>query len=198
MSDAQLKDLLNAVSLNNDRESFKMLYFNYYQKLFCMAKSLVKSTEGAEEIVDDTFLSIWQKRADLIRVNNITFYLYMAVRNKSLNYIAKRKAPVHLDIDELEIDIADVAPNAEDQLLLADLTKIINETIAKLPEQCKLVFKLIKEDGLKYREVAELLNLSVKTVEYHIGNALKKLAESLNQSPKKMAAGPLKKIFTSN
>lgn len=192
MHDDQLQDLLKSVALYSDRQAYKKLYMLYYNKLFCVVKSFVKSIEGAEEVVDDTFLSIWLKRTQLTEIQNFTAYIYTAARNKSLNYIANMKIHEHVNLDDMEIDIADLSPNGEDQLLITDLTESLNISIAKLPEQCRLVFKLVKEDGYKYREAAELLNISVKTVEYHIGNALKKIAEGLTPSQKCLAARPIK------
>jgi DNA-directed RNA polymerase specialized sigma24 family protein len=81
MQDNQVQELLNAVALHSDRQSYKKLYMLYYNKLFCLAKSFIKSIEGAEEIVDDAFLSIWLKRAQLLEINNFTAYIYATIRN---------------------------------------------------------------------------------------------------------------------
>lgn len=76
-----------------------------------------------------------------------------------------------LNLDEIDIEIKDLTPSAEDCLISAELWQTINKVIACMSPQCKLIFKLVKEDGLKYKEVAEILNISTKNVEYHIGNA---------------------------
>ena len=77
-----------------------------------------------------------------------------------------------------------VAATGEDRLNCEDMTKIIHNSLNKLSDQCRLVFKLVKEDRLKYREVADLLDISVKTVEYHMGNALKRVANGIADSKK--------------
>jgi RNA polymerase sigma factor (sigma-70 family) len=97
-------------------------------------------------------------------------------------------------LEEIEIDIADLSPNGEEQLLMTDLIKSLNHSIAKLSDQCQLVFRLVKEDGYKYKEVAEMLDISIKTVEYHMGNALKKIAEDLNPSLRHLTTASVKKI----
>lgn len=184
MSDQEIDALIADVALRNDRPSFKRLYMFYYRKLFCLAKSLVKSTEEAEEIVNDTFLTIWLKRADLQQIRNFTIYICTAVRNRSLTAMARMKVYEHLSLDDIEIDLKNTGQSGEDNLFCADLNRILISSVDKLPNQCKLVFKLVKEDGFKYKEVADLLNISVKTVEYHMGNALKKIAESLTEAAK--------------
>ena len=97
-----------------------------------------------------------------------------------------------VQIEDIKIEIVDSSITGEQRLAYEDLAKTINDSLSKLSEQCKLVFKLVKEDGLKYREVAELLDVSVKTVEYHMGNALKQLAQTIAGSQRPINAIPAK------
>ncbi|MDN5289400.1 MAG: polymerase sigma-70 factor [Mucilaginibacter sp.] len=186
MLDTEIKGLLSDIALNNSRASFKRLYLFYYSKLFSLAKSLVKSDELAEEITDDVLVSLWIRRTALTEINNFTFYSYSAIKNKSLTYISKTQVN-NVSIDHIDLEIADPSASGEDKLACADLIKIINIALSKLSEPCRLVFKLVKEDGLKYREVASLLDISVKTVEYHMGNAMKTLSKGIENSQKSMA-----------
>lgn len=181
MSDSEVRDLINEIAASNSRASFKRLYMLYYKKLFNLAKSFVKVDEAAEEITDDVFLNLWIQRSKLTSINNFTYYCYTAIKNKSLTYLAKTKVK-NIAITDINIEIADTSASGEDNLICENLTKVINASLARLPEQCRLVFKLLREDGLKYREVAELLDISVKTVEYHMGNALKRLTQDIAAS----------------
>ena len=189
MLDTEIKDLLIDIALNNSRASFKRLYIAYYNKLFTLAKSLVKSSELAEEITDDVLLSLWIRRSGLTEINNFTFYVYSAIKNKSLTYLSKAQVN-NVNIDHVDVEIAAPSASGEDKLACEDLTKIINIALSKLSEQCRLVFKLVKEDGLKYRDVAGLLDISVKTVEYHMGNAMKMLSKSIESSKKQTVFSP--------
>lgn len=192
MLDNEVRYLLNDIALNSSRASFKRLYLFYYGKLFSLAKSLVKNDEQAEEITNDVFMNLWARRANLSEINNFTYYCYTSVKNKSLTCLAKNQLK-SVNIDDANIDIADQGATAEDKLACEDLSKLINATLSKLSDQCRLVFKLIKEDGLKYREVADLLDISIKTVEYHIGNALKALAAGLKNAQKEPVTGSSEK-----
>jgi RNA polymerase sigma-70 factor (ECF subfamily) len=184
MLEDEVKDVLLKIALNDDHLSFKKVYFAYYDRLFQLAKAITKNHEVAEEIVDDVFMNIWTKRADLIQIDNLTVYLYVAIKNRSLNHISKASHILTTNIDDATIEFKDIAPGIEDVIITADLARTINQTVQKMPVQCQLVFKLVKEDGLKYREAAEILNISVKTVEYHIGNALKKITQSIASTAK--------------
>ena len=183
MLDTEIKYLLNDIALNNNRASFKRVYLFYYSKLFWFAKSFVKTDEAAEEIIDDVFLNLWMQRARLTDIGNFSNYCYMSVKNKSLTHVSKAKLN-QVNIDDVEVEIADSAATGEDRLICSDTTALINNSLIKLSDQCKLVFKLVKEDGLKYREVAELLSLSIKTVEYHMGNALRQITVGIVNSQK--------------
>jgi len=194
MLETEVKDLLKEIAFNSSRSAFKRLYLLYYNKLFSLAKSLVKLDEAAEEITDDVFLNFWMQRMRLTEINNFTYYSYTAIKNKSLTYLSKAQVK-KIDIDEIKLEIIDSSVTGEDKLICEDMAKIINSSLSKLPEQCKLVFKLIREDGLKYREVAELLDVSVKTVEYHMGNALKRLTQDLSNSQKPIIPTTLNILF---
>jgi RNA polymerase sigma-70 factor (family 1) len=194
MSESEIKDLLSEIALNNSRASFKRLYLFYYNKLFSLAKSFVKLDEAAEEIADDVFLNLWMQRSRLTIINNFTYYCYTAVKNKSLTYLSRPQVK-NINIVDLNIEIIDSSASGEDRLICEDLTKTINSSLSKLPDQCKLVFKLLREDGLKYREVAELLDISIKTVEYHMGNALKRLTQDIADSQKTISPPVLKILF---
>jgi RNA polymerase sigma-70 factor (family 1) len=187
--ESELKDLLNEVALNNSRVSFKRLYLLYYHKMFSLAKSLVKSEEVAEELTNDLFLNLWMQRDRLLQIGNFTFYCYTAIKNRCLTYLSKPQVK-KVDIDDIELTIADSSATGEDQLICQDLAKVIDSSLKALPGQCRLVFKLLREDGLKYREVAELLDISIKTVEYHMGNALKRLAEDILSAQKTTGSTP--------
>jgi RNA polymerase sigma-70 factor (ECF subfamily) len=108
--------------------------------------------------------------------------LYVAIKNQALNYNQANRI-VCVDIESVGFELKDINSSVEEVLITAELAKIINDAIQCLPEQCKMVFKLVKEDRLKYKNVAEIMNISPKTVEYHMGNALKSVAAAISASP---------------
>ncbi|XHR96067.1 RNA polymerase sigma-70 factor [Mucilaginibacter sp. UC70_90] len=180
MNETNIQDLLQKIAFEDDQQAFRVLYFQYYKRLYNLASFYVRSAEATEEVVNDTFISIWSRRKLLTGITDFTSYIYKAVKNKSLNFLKQKNFPIHFNIDDIKAEIEDVTLNIEDQMIVADFQLLIEHAVNNLPAQCRLVFKMIKEDGLPHKEVAELLNLSVRTIEYHMSIALKKLSESLN------------------
>jgi RNA polymerase sigma-70 factor (ECF subfamily) len=165
---------------NNDIAAYEELYYAFYQRLYSFALSLIQSKQQAEEIVSDVFIKVWQSRKHLPEVDNISVYLYASVRNRTIDYLNKdRKYNVvrfsRDDWEEVLIELKDPS----DYCISSDLMKKINAAINRLPPQCKIIFKLIKEDGLSYKQVAEIMELSPFTVRNQLAIAVRKMGEIL-------------------
>ncbi|MGH2642440.1 MAG: RNA polymerase sigma-70 factor [Chitinophagaceae bacterium] len=171
-------DTLNClykVSQEGDVESFKMIYHHFFPRLFKFCIGIMHSKELAEEIVDDVLTNLWEKRNDLHKIENPDVYLYVAVKNKSLDYLSKNHLRETVDISTISNDYLLFNIDPEQLMITEEMKERIYEAIGQLPPRCKHIFSLIKEDGLKYKEVASILNLSVKTVEAQMAIAMKKL-----------------------
>jgi RNA polymerase sigma-70 factor (ECF subfamily) len=161
-----------------DITAFEMIFKTYYQPLCNYAYTFLQDKEEAEEIVQGTFLSVWEKRGSLSIRNALRPYLYAMVRNACLNVIKHEKIKQKHAVEE--IALANISHESVAQAVAAaELESKIHHAMEKLPEQCRLVFKLSRFEELKYAEIAEQLNISVKTVENHIGKALKIMREQL-------------------
>jgi RNA polymerase sigma-70 factor (family 1) len=159
--------------------AFEELYKRHFIRLFRFCYSIVHQKEPAEEIVNDVFLKLWQKRAVQPPITNPGLYLYISVKNRSLNYL-RDKASVHVEeLSERCNAYIRFEATPESLFLGAETLQRIRTAINQLPPRCRLIFSLVKEDGLKQKEVARLLDLSIKTVEAQLAIALKKLAISL-------------------
>ncbi|MHA4806606.1 RNA polymerase sigma factor [Flavitalea flava] len=174
-----LQDIQNRLG-EDDQEALKALCDHYSQRLFQLAYAIVRSKETAEEVVEDVFIHVWQKRQRIGTVENLTFYLYVMAKNISRSYLRKFGRNKHIDLDELSLPFYQIGSSPEDLMISSEALQRINRAINELPPKCRIIFKLVKEDGLKYREVAELLHLSLKTVENQMGLALKKIHAAIN------------------
>ncbi len=162
------------------QESFTDFFDYYFIRLNQFATTIVKSDLLAEEIVLDVFLKLWENSKTLDAINNIETYLYISVRNKSIN-VLKKEQKFHFDmLEDCHIQLADYNPSAESDLIEHEMFCALNEAVIQLPSKCKIIFKLIREDGLNRNEVAKVLNVSVKTVDNQVAIAIKKIAEQLN------------------
>lgn len=163
----------------DDELAFGELFKLYYPRLLLFTEAILKSRELAEEAVEDVFLRLWENRKVLTAVNNLNYYLLVAAKHKALDYLEKMKKQAIISLDDMELEFGGIAVNPENTLISAENVRIIQAIINDLPPRCKLMFRLVKEDGLKYREVADLLNVSVKTVETQLSLALRKIGAAL-------------------
>jgi RNA polymerase sigma-70 factor (ECF subfamily) len=124
-------------------------------------------------------MNVWHKRRHLPEIENPDVYLYVAVKNSSLDYLRKNRQKQSVDISTIDTDSFMLHINPEQLMITEEMRKTIRQAIEQLPPRCKQIFTLIKEDGLKYKEVASILNLSVKTVEAQMAIATKKLISAV-------------------
>ncbi|MGM9509002.1 RNA polymerase sigma-70 factor [Larkinella sp. GY13] len=178
--DKQLREWLLQLAQHNDHRSFRLLFESLYPELMRFALYYVKIRESAEEIIQDVFLKIWQIRATLLTILNFRAYLFTTTRNLCLNYLQKKSQSVPIYSDTAaESDLAVSDNDPQQALELVDMQHRIKTAVDTLPPQCRLIFQLVKEQGFSYREVADLLTISPRTVETQIGIALKKIAAAL-------------------
>jgi RNA polymerase sigma-70 factor (family 1) len=180
-----LQELKQRIADFEDEVAYKKLFFHYFLPLKSFSFSIIKSKEQAEEIVSDVLIEIWAKRKYLAEIEDLKMYLYVSVRNASLRKLQQTKKSMILSLDEVDVEFASAYENAETILLTQELSEKIDTAITHLPQRCKLIFKLAKEDRLKYKEISVLLNISVKTIDHQVSIALKKIADVLHISLKK-------------
>jgi RNA polymerase sigma-70 factor (family 1) len=177
-------ELQHRIADYDDVVAYKKLFSNFFLPLKSFAKAILKSNELAEEVVSDVFMEIWSNRKNLKNIENLNVYLYICVRNASLKKLKQTQKASTVSLDDMQVDFASADPDAETNLVTQELYQKIEMAINLLPQQCKIIFKLAKEDKLKYKEIAQILNISVKTIDHQLAIALKKIASVL-QIPKK-------------
>jgi len=177
--EGEIKELLNQVALYEDMKAYRKLFDTFYNPLKKFSYSFVKSNEAADEIVSDVFIKIWQIKNKLSEIDNCKVYLFTIAKNFSLNYIARHyKNPV-VSIDEIQFETAIDIHTPEDAFISVETIQKIKEAINNLPSRCRLIFQLVKEDGLKYKEVAQILNISVFTVRNQVAHATAAIGKML-------------------
>jgi RNA polymerase sigma-70 factor (family 1) len=163
----------------NDQTAYKELFELFYNKLFRLAFIITKSRELSEEIVSDVFIGIWRRREQVLEINNLRLYLYVSVKNTSLNYLAKLTKTGFVYLEELDFEPLQPFSNPEQILVTKEMNQRLYKAIQSLPPRCRMIFKLVKEDGLSYKEAATVLNLSVGTIDNQLVLAIKKLSKAL-------------------
>jgi RNA polymerase sigma-70 factor (ECF subfamily) len=186
----QLRELQTRIA-NNDETAFTQLYLHFGKKLIHFATTLVRSKETAEELTEDVFVKLWANRSHITGIENITVYLYVAVKNKSLNSLSqKAKELVLAPFDYLDTAINEFAANPYDLMITNEMMERMHDAVETLPPRCKMIFKLIREDGLRYKEVAEILNISVNTIDVQMAIAVKKICTVLQIQKPSVPSSP--------
>ncbi len=174
-------ELIKRIALESDEKAFKDLFNLFYGKLYEISRIYTRSNYAAQDVVSRVFVKLWNNRKTLYPINSVNAYLFIAVKRQSFNYLRDNHNHTQISIDELETDIA-VENKTPDQVLISqEVLEILHNAIQKLPDKCRLVYTMVKEDGLKYREVSDILNISVKAVEMHVGKALKRIRLEFEQ-----------------
>lgn len=174
---APADDLIVPAIREGNEAAFGQAFHFYYSPLCRYSTGIVQEPEEAEEIVQQVFLRIWERRAELNITVSFKAYLYRSVHNASLNHKQRRKNNVRFDDAPLRVvHAAETSHEMDVKLLEKEIGKALNT----LPEQCRKVFELSRFEELKYREIAELLDISVKTVENQMGKALRIMRERLS------------------
>jgi len=155
---------------DGDKDAFTKFYLDNFRKLILVSDKYVQSIPVAEELVQDIFLKIWEDQDALLGIKSVKAYLYRSVVNSSINYINRQK-----NIEKHHLQIAEnISPEDLDlQDTHNELIVLLYDEIALLPAKCQQVFKMSRLEGVKYRDIASQLGISEKTVENHMGNALK-------------------------
>ncbi len=162
---------------NGDQKVFDRIFRLYYSPLCKYCMRYVADAESAEEIVQELFCKLWMKREDLVIHTSMQSYLYQAVRNYALNEISQKKLQ-----EKHRQFIGFAVKNQEDHSDLleeADLDQLIRTALLRLPDKRREVFELSRHEGLKYQQIADKLNISVKTVEAQMTKALGQLRSML-------------------
>ena len=187
-SSQEIYELQQRITEYEDESAYKKLFFHYFQPLKSFSFSIVKSNETAEEIVSDIFVELWVKRKQLCAIEDLKMYLYTSVKNNSVRKLNQHKKAGFVPLDDVQVEFASPDENGERILLTRELSCKIDAAIEDLPQRCKMIFKLANEDKLKYKEIATLLNISIKTIDAQIATALKKIGTVLNRPVNKPSA----------
>lgn len=176
MENQTYNDIFDKIK-KGDEQAFKILFHTFYKSLCNYAIQFLEDIEDAEEVSQDIFVKLWEKRSTIEIKTSVKNYLFRSVRNQCLNQIKHKKIKQQYVNTIKEISKQDI--NISHYFIEPDLAKKIGKAINLMPEKRKNIFRLSREEGLKYKEIAKKLNISEKTVEAHMGLALKYLRKKL-------------------
>lgn len=174
-----LSELQHRIAAADDQFAYKELFLRFQPRLKKFVYSIVHSAEAAEEITSDVFIRIWEKRKTLDHIHNLRLYLYVAAKNLSINHMRRQDRYQNLQLHDLKVEIESFDLDPHQLMMTSEMLRRVQEAVLDLPPKCKIIYKLVKEDGLRHKEVAELLHISPKTVENQLAVAVKKIGHSM-------------------
>ncbi|MBB1643911.1 hypothetical protein A9970_08055 [Sphingobacterium sp. UME9] len=174
------KDIDKSSSLCIDKDSFEMIYIQFWKKLYYLAHQKLADSDLAQDMVHDVFRSIWERREELVISDSIEKYLVRSIKYKISGYFRERiQQERNMEASLLYVNESESV--TEKQVAYNLLSTEVNMLVEKLPERCREVYKLSRESGLNNREIASTLLVSEKTVENQITKALSFLRLGLNK-----------------
>ncbi len=174
-----MRSLLERISIGNDEKAFKQFFDLFAGRLYRFSYSFIKNKFLAEEVVSDVFFKVWLTRENLLNIANIKAYLFKATYNTTLNYLDEEKRKKAVSLEDLEVDLGVDLICPETELITKELKGIIEKAIDSLPSRCKLIYRMAKVEQMKYKEISELLNVSVKTIDSQLVIAVGKIGEAI-------------------
>lgn len=171
---------INALLAKKDSSAFEQVFKAHFKNLHAYAFTILKDEDEAEEMVQQVFFKLWERAENLSFTGSVAAYLYRAVHNESMNYLRHQKVKSTHQM-HVAYRMKNETENSARKVMTKELEDKFQSALAELPEQCRTIFQLSRFEEMKYREIADKLDISVKTVENQMGKALKimrsKLAE---------------------
>ena len=163
----------------DDQKAFGQFYQLYYERVFRYTFYFLKNKEACGEVLTNVFFSIWKSRNRFKDVIDVEAYLYIVTKNEATRFL-KQKKNNYLLLDEIPVQLEASGNNSPDEkLLIEEIEKILNRAIGELPEKCLHIFLLNRQEGLKPKQIAEILSISESTVRVQLKIAVDKISKSL-------------------
>jgi len=166
--------------VDGDEIAFNRFMEHYSSRLYHYTFALLGQKESAEEIVSDVFFEVWKNRKSLAEIGNMNAWIQTITYRKAISFLRKETGKYELSFDDIEDFIFEPVQSPAEEMISKEEMAKINDAIQQLPPKCKHVFFLAKIDGLPYKDIADMLNISVKTINNHIAFALDEIAKRLN------------------
>jgi RNA polymerase sigma-70 factor (family 1) len=171
-------DLIRQIRVSS-ADAFKRLFEKYQEEIFNFLTYKIGDPDIAEDIVQDVFIKLWENRYNIKECESLKPYLYTLAKNLAINYMRHQNIVIKYQQEQIRRDSQQYSSNPHIELEHKELSEKVLKEIEKLPEQQRIVFMMSRLEQMSYREIAEALNISIKTVEVHIGRALKSLVRTL-------------------
>ena len=175
-----MKRLVEQIVQNDDQEAFRSLFYELAPKLINYARYLIKNKQVAEEIACDVLVKFWNNRKKFKPGPGSKNYFYIATKNAASNFLRDHGKMEFVGLENFTPEVEMFFENGETKLLDEELKQVIKKAVYELPEKCRMVFQMVKEECMTYAEVAQLMDISTKTVENQLAKAIKRIRMAID------------------
>lgn len=180
LSDFEIRINMERVALFEKQDAFELLFKHFYERLKRFARSIVKTNEAAEDVVAEVFLVLWNNRARLLDIKNLNSYLYLITKNLAIRELSKTTSIRFFSVNDIELQlIPAIEKNPEESLLNNEMIRQYEKAVEQLPPRCKLIYLLVKQEQLRYKEIASILNISIKTIDAQMAIATRRITKAV-------------------
>ncbi len=164
-----------------DHDAFRTFFDIVYPTIYRFVHYFVSESEDCKEIVSEIFYIIWKQKDTLSSIQDIKSWLFILSRNEAYHFIKQREKYSHISIDDLPVDLQINPALTDNGIIEKEMYDIYNEAVAGLPERCKLIFLMVREEHLKYKEIAEILSITEGTVQQQMHIAVRKIVAEVEK-----------------
>lgn len=172
--------IVQLVSDGNQR-AFTDLFNLYYANLYRFVRYFLAESD-AEDVVSEVFVALWNNRSKLLLVSNFNAYIYAMARNEAYAYLHLQNKIQNVSLDDMPVSLSICEESAEGRIIEEELIEVYNKAVAQLPERCKLIFLMVREEKLKYKEIADILQITTGTIEQQMNQAIKRISATIEQA----------------
>jgi RNA polymerase sigma-70 factor (ECF subfamily) len=167
--------------VSGDKKAFRVFYDYFYLKVYRFVRYFLPDAVACGDVVSEVFCIVWEKRALLSGVSNAEAYLFRIARNEAFHYIKQSQNNRNVSLDDMPVDLAVLSGQTDDQVMEDEMMQVFHAAVNKLPERCKLIFLMVREQKLPHREVAEILGVKQGTVEAQMNIAITKITTEVSK-----------------
>lgn len=175
------EDILKQV-VSGDHKGFSSFYDITYPLIFRFVHYFLPCKRDCEEVISEIYYNIWKKKEHLLAIQNLKSWLYIVSRNEAFHYIKQKKRYQNIAIDNLPVELSINTETTDGQLIEKEMVQLYNKAVSELPERCKLIFIMAREEHLKNKEIAEILSIKEGTVEQQMNIAIRKIISTIRKT----------------
>ena len=163
------------------RDAFRLFYDATYPSIYRFINYLLPNREDCEEVVSEVFYIIWKQRENLLSINDMKSWLYIVCRNEAFHYLKQKEKYRNISIDDMPVELQIDSTQHENNMIELEMFEVYNKAIKTLPERCKLIFLMVREESMKHKEIAKVLSITEGTVEQQMNIAIRKIIDIVKE-----------------